>query len=137
MKLIAIDPGLTSGVARYDKGNITTMVVELDKDAIRLFMAKNGDCPTWIVEKPVAYNSLAAEVEMCCGYWYAAIDFLSSDPSIYNQFPKERQAYMSLAKKFAYNPHTIDATAHLLKYLDKHYRQEYNGIILSLEGGVS
>ena len=138
MQIIAIDPGLTSGVAIYNNGLITTKNLALDKEEIALFMQKNKSCKVWVVEKPIAYSPLAGDVCMCEGYWYAAIDFLADkDADIYNQYPKQRVSHQRIAERMTRNPHESDALAHLLKYLDKNYPTEYNMIIHPLKEEIS
>jgi len=129
-QVIAIDPGLTSGVAilKNYKGlyKIETNTVALDRDDMRIFMDKHKDCRFWVIEKPIAYSPMAAEAEMCMGYWCCAIDFICHEETeYYVQYPKEREKYMKIAKSFGVSNHMQDALAHLLKHLDKTEHEIY------------
>ncbi len=133
MKIIAVDPGLKNGVAILKNCNglykIETSEVKLDKDCMKTFMSKHGDCEVWILEKPVSYSPHAAEVEMYMGYWIGVIDIICPEQTeIYTQYPKEREKYMGIAKKFKVSNHKQDALSHLLKYLDKTEKEIYNKI---------
>lgn len=133
MYIIAIDPGITSGIAVLTKEDgqyiIKTYTIMLDKEEITEFLKLNSKCRSWVLEKPCNYSPMAEDAVYALGYWCAMIDakcLIDADFTL--QTPKQRELYLILSKKFARRNHEKDAVAQLLKYVSK-YPEIYKEVV--------
>lgn len=127
MNILAIDPGVSNGVAVYANGKYATTIITDPKDFLKFFYPHEVQLTQVVIEQFSAQSinkyglhtvRIVGGIEMLCGYLSIPIR---------QQHPQERKAFVDFAVKIARaqgpyvsigdrHHHQVDALAHLLRF---------------------
>lgn len=132
MKILAVDPGITTGMATYIDGQWNTFVCPKSFEAVYqvvmsgidwdLIIVEGFATPGLIASYGIDTVELIGAVKALC--WWAKLECVV-------QYPVERRGNLSDAKMLMqnvlktkrYQTHQLDAVSHILTYMRKHKEQ--------------
>jgi hypothetical protein len=135
--LLAFDPGITTGWSFWNNGVFQASGDLLGEKVLIDHILKYKDLrPLTVIYEGFARGNTAVVDQLrtieCCGLIKAICIEYQIPYAI--QFPAERKGFIPFAKRIleiedSKYHHSIDATAHVLKYYHKHNRVLFNDIL--------